>query len=250
MAPIWKGAHPQNFRSGRPAGHRPEAIVIHIMDGSLIGTDAWFNDPRSGVSAHYGVGRNGVVHQYVREMDTAFHAGTVVGPTWPLLKPGVNPNYYTIGVEHEGFGESGGAWSQAMLDASVDLVRDIAGRWNIPADDDHIIRHRLIRSTKPHCPGAGVNLDAYIARIATAAAPPAAAAESPAAIAARIVSNANIRRLPRVEGLPLRTLLAGDRFQAVAVAQGERVGGNDRWLRNAANEYVWAGNTDHPQGLV
>src|SRR5258708_18197834 len=38
----------------------------------------------------------------MKEEDTAFHAGVLVNPTWTLLRPGVNPNSYTIGVEHEG----------------------------------------------------------------------------------------------------------------------------------------------------
>ena len=46
--PEWIGAHQLNFSRGR-AGYNPEAVVIHIMDGSLIGTDSWFNDPRSRV---------------------------------------------------------------------------------------------------------------------------------------------------------------------------------------------------------
>ena len=79
MAAIWKGA--VNYAAGR-RGWTPEAIVIHVMDGSLSGTDSWFNNPASGVSAHYGVGKDGVIHQYVQENDTAFHAGTIVNPVW------------------------------------------------------------------------------------------------------------------------------------------------------------------------
>jgi N-acetylmuramoyl-L-alanine amidase len=100
---IWTGAHPGNFRTGR-RGYRPEAVVIHIMDGSLIGTDSWFNDPKSSVSAHYGIGRKGEVHQYVKEIDSAFHAGTVDRPEWKLIKRKregggfINPNFYTIGI--------------------------------------------------------------------------------------------------------------------------------------------------------
>jgi N-acetyl-anhydromuramyl-L-alanine amidase AmpD len=59
-----------NFWVGRK-GYRPEAIVIHIMDGTLIGTDSWFANHTSQVSAHYGIGKNGEIHQYVQENDTA-----------------------------------------------------------------------------------------------------------------------------------------------------------------------------------
>src|SRR4051812_2092827 len=107
MTPIWKGA--ANFAPGR-RGWRPEAIVIHVMDGSLVGTDSWFNNRVSGVSAHYGIGKDGEVHQYVKETDTAYHAGTIKNPTWSLIRKDaegryINPNYYTIGVEHAGWGE-------------------------------------------------------------------------------------------------------------------------------------------------
>ena len=177
---IWKGAHSQNCHTKR-AGYHPEAVVLHIMDGSLIGTDSWFNDPKSHVSAHYGVGRTGEVHQYVKETDCAFHAGTVDRPEWKLIKRMgeggrvINPNYYTIGVEHEGHGAE--AWPQAMLEASLELVANIVRRWNIPADADHIIPHRDIRKSKPMCPGGGIDFAAYIGavnrRLLTPEPPPA-----------------------------------------------------------------------------
>jgi len=87
---------------GRPGGLRPAAIVIHISEGTLSSADAWFNNEAANVSAHYCVGRVGEIHQYVSEEDTAYHAGSPVNPTWRLLRPCVNPNFYTIGIEHEG----------------------------------------------------------------------------------------------------------------------------------------------------
>jgi hypothetical protein len=249
MAAIWKGAHPGNFRSGRPAGQRPEAIVIHIMDGTLVGTDSWFNDRRSGVSAHYGIGRGGAVHQYVKETDTAFHAGIVVNPTWPLIRPNSNPNHYTIGIEHEGRGLDSTPWPAAQLQASLDLAADIAARWNIPIDANHVIGHHAIRASKPDCPGRGLDLTAYIADLArrAGAAPPAAAAGN-GQTALRIVHNGNLRPQPRTDGRPIRLLLAGDTFAAEASVQGENVGGNGLWYRNGDGHYIWAGVTDRPSG--
>ena len=134
MEKKWVGCAPENFRKGRPQGHVPVAIVIHIMEGSLQGTDAWFRNPKAAVSAHYGVGKTGTIHQYVEESDTAFHAGNAVGPTAQLVKdrPGVNPNYYTVGIEHEGFADTD--WTDAMYAASSALIRDIADRWAIPLE--------------------------------------------------------------------------------------------------------------------
>ncbi len=147
-----------NIRSGR-GGHKVIGIVCHIMEGTLPGTDSWFDQIRSHVSAHYGVGKCGEVHQYVAESDTAFHVGVVDHPTWTLIKPNVNPNLYTIGIEHEG--RDGDALTPAQLQASAALIAAIAKRWQIPIDSQHVIHHHDIRRGKP-CPGAGVDVAALI----------------------------------------------------------------------------------------
>lgn len=138
-----------NFWSGRK-GYRPEAVVIHIMDGTLIGTDSWFENPNSQVSAHYGIGKNGEVHQYVQESDAAWHAGRVDAPIWKLIKPNINPNIYTIGIEHEGKPDD--VWTDAMKQSSATLIREICQRWQIPIDRDHVVGHFEIFAKKPNCP--------------------------------------------------------------------------------------------------
>lgn len=138
-----------NFWIGRK-GYRPEAVVIHIMDGTLPGTDSWFANTTSQVSAHYGIGKNGEVHQYVQESDAAWHAGRVDAPVWKLIKPNINPNLYTIGIEHEGKPDD--VWTDAMKQSSATLIREICQRWQIPIDRDHIVGHFEIFSKKPNCP--------------------------------------------------------------------------------------------------
>src|SRR5947209_19366111 len=123
------GAAAGNFRAGRPLNFKPEAIVIHIAVGRLHSVVAQFNDPNSTVSAHYCVGKNNEIHQYVEETDTAFHAGIVVNPAWPLLKPGVNPNFYTIGIEHEGLPDD--IWCDVQRKRSPAHISDISALSNI-----------------------------------------------------------------------------------------------------------------------
>lgn len=144
---TWKGS--PNFTIGR-SGQLPIAIVVHIMEGSLAGTDDWFSKPISQVSAHYGIGKNGDVHQYVQEADTAWHGGAVLNPSWKLIKPGVNPNSYTIGIEHEG--KSTDVWTDKMKASSVELIKDICSRYHIPIDRSHIIGHYEITTNKVNCP--------------------------------------------------------------------------------------------------
>ena len=123
MPVKWIGCPASNFRPGRPQGLRPEAIVIHIIDGSFAAGESVFLDPTSQKSAHYAISKSGEIHQFVDENDTAFHAGVVVNPSWDLLKAGVNPNFYTIGIEHEGRPDD--EWPEAQLSASATLLLQI-----------------------------------------------------------------------------------------------------------------------------
>jgi len=164
----WIGCAKGNYRPGRVNNNRPRVLVLHLMDGSLAGTDAWFltaPDKRPASlqapsSAHYGIGKDGTIHQYVAEQDTAFHAGRVLNPKIPIE---VNPNYWSIGVEHEG--RVSDIWPEAMVDASVTLLTDICQRIKIPADRAHIIGHREIFSEKP-CPGPHCPIDEIVRRVA------------------------------------------------------------------------------------
>ncbi len=160
---MWKGAAAGNFKPGRMSNgrsFRPIAICIHVMDGSLVGTDAWFNDPTSVVSSHYGIGKSGQVHQYVKDEDTAYHAGRVFWPTWKLLEDGVNPNATTLGIEHEGMAADG--LTPAQAEASAHLISVLSRKYSIPLDGDHVIRHRAIYAKKT-CPGV-IDVESLIVR--------------------------------------------------------------------------------------
>lgn len=150
----------QNKSTGR-FGYKPEAIVLHIAEGWLAGAHSWFNNPSSQASAHYMVGKNGIIWQFVKDEDTSWHAGGVNQPRWSLLKPKINPNLYTIGIEHEGF--TGEAWTNEMYEASSDLIAYLCGKYQIPLDRNHIIGHNQINSvSRDRCPGDGVDIDKLI----------------------------------------------------------------------------------------
>ena len=225
-------------------GARPEAVVIHIMEGTLAGTDAWFNDPVSRVSAHYGIGRFGVIHQYVSESDTAYHAGRVREPSWRLIKPGVNPNSYTVGIEHEGTVYS--PWPAALYEASAALVRVICDRWSIPLDRDHVIGHREIYGLKL-CPGGVVD---FTRLISMARAMPASVSASDVVTNSGVVitrTNLNIRRLwPSSAADWLGSVPPGVPLAYTGFTTGESVAGNANWYRDPDGNYFWAGGTDHP----
>ena len=244
MTKTFIGCAAVNFRRGRPPGFQPEAIVIHIGEGSLHSIDQQFNDPGSRVSAHYCVSKAGDIHQYVDEKDTAFHAGNIDRPDWSGLKPGktpgsfINPNFYTIGIEHEGFADD--TWPDPQLATSAALVGEIAGRWKIPLDEDHVIRHHQIRFLKS-CPGNVIKISDILGRI------PAAAPAVPAVTAVTTVSNLRLRGgAPSLASPVMGTIPAKTIVEVSAVVLGDTVNGNNRWYSDGLGNFLWAGGTDQP----
>lgn len=233
-----------NFSSGRKSYH-PEAIVIHVMDGTLNGTDNWFKNPNSKVSAHYGIGLNGEVHQYVQEADTAWHAGRVNAPSWSLIKPAgngqyVNPNFYTIGIEHEGNSQS--EWTDSMYDADAELVAAISKRWNIRLDRLHVIGHHEIFSLKT-CPGFKVGLDKIVTLAMLKVGDPDPADIVNAQGMIMTTTTLNLRRnSPSTNGPLVRTVAKGTQLNYVSYTdKGESVQGSSRWYETEDALWFWGG---------
>lgn len=233
-----------NFNTGRKI-YRPEAIVIHIMEGTLTGTDSWFKNPQSKVSAHYGIGKNGETHRYVQESNTAWHAGRVNAPSWSLIKSSgnvfINPNYYTVGIEHEGNEDTD--WTDAMYNASSTLIREISSRWNIPIDRKHVIGHHEIYSVKT-CPGHKVDLNKLIALAANTPIPATSATPQKTAQQGKTTTKTelNIRKSPDAAKppfakVPLGIQLAFDGF----VTNGESINGNSKWYYTDEGNWFWSG---------
>jgi hypothetical protein len=240
MEKKWVGCPPSNFRRGRAFSLRPEAIVVHIIDGSFAAGEAVFLDATTQKSAHYAVSRAGEVHQYVDESDTAFHAGILVNPTWPLLKTGVNPNFYTIGIEHEGRPDD--VWPDQQLRTSGTLVAEIAARWSIPLDTLHVIRHHQIRASKS-CPGNWVTIE-KILHLASKPAGPMPALVS----VVQAIRNVNLRvSKPTTDSPIVRVIPAQTRLSVVGFVSGERVAGNSFWYVDPQGNFLWAGATDVPE---
>ncbi len=243
-----------NFSVAR-GGFKPEAIVVHIMEGTLAGTDAWFQNipTASNVSAHYGIGKNGDVHQYVREADSAWHAGRKSSNAPFRLvqqRPRVNPNKYTIGIEHEG--REHDPWTDEMYAASAALIKDICHRWDIPVSRDFIIGHNEIYTAKS-CPGSEVNLDKLISLANDQEAEVSSYnfVDDPDVTHAR--STLRIRnQFPTTAAAIDRNALAGHELAYIGwTSNGQAIDGNSHWYKDADGNYFWAGGTSRPiPGLV
>lgn len=157
-------------------GHSIEGVVIHTMVGSLDGSGAWFRDPASHVSAHFGVGLKppieqpkrsyAEIHQYVDLRDTALHAGVVTRPTSGLVRTlrGRNPNSYLIGIETEDLGDPNDVVRTIeQINAVAWLTYDILVFANRNPSPRTIFGHREVRATK-ECPG-NFPIDTVIQRV-------------------------------------------------------------------------------------
>lgn len=121
---LWDEAHVNNWAVGR-AGTAITNVTIHTMQGSYAGTISWFNNGNQIVggvhvttSAHYLVrSSDGQITQMVRDANRAFHV--------------LSANYYTIGIEHEGFVADASWYTNSMYNSSAALVRDICSSWTI-----------------------------------------------------------------------------------------------------------------------
>jgi len=232
--PVWVGCPTANFFSGR-RGFKPEAIVIHCLNENLAHSESVFLDPTSRMSLHYAVALSGAVHQYVEENHSAFHAGIVVNPQWNKLKTNVNPNFYTIGIALEGHADD--AHPGAQLAASATLILEIAARWGIPLDSEHVVEHSRIRASR-NCPGSGLDVAALLARV-PASIPP---------LTLRTTRNVNLRNQGPNTASPIdRILPAGSNLSVVGFTVGERVEGNAYWYTDKCGNFVWAGATDMPR---
>jgi N-acetyl-anhydromuramyl-L-alanine amidase AmpD len=155
----------KNFYNGR-FGYKPEIIVIHISGGTEKSMDSWFATPGSQASAHYGIGKDGTtIHQYVEEINGAWANGRVNNPSFKFYKPGINPNYYTISIENEGTDLK--LAPEVQIEALCVLIKDIAQRWHIPLDRDHIIGHYQIDAiNRSYCPSPDHSLlDKIVTRL-------------------------------------------------------------------------------------
>ncbi|MFD2330096.1 N-acetylmuramoyl-L-alanine amidase [Cohnella sp. GCM10020058] len=108
----WIGDKVPNYgtriRNGKK--YTPSVIVCHISAGTIGSMDNWFQKPAAQASSHFGVGRDGTIHQYVRLENAAWTQGltadAIPNAIAPIIKQmGVNPNLYCVSIEHEGYVE-------------------------------------------------------------------------------------------------------------------------------------------------
>lgn len=124
-------------------------FVMHIQEGTEAGTDAWFHNAASEVSAHFGNPKTGGLDQWVDTNDRAW----------------AEANYNSVGVSVENEGQSGDSLTTSQLENAAQLlawVHTVHGTklqvTNNPAGAGVIGHGQLgvAGGNHPDCPGAPI----------------------------------------------------------------------------------------------
>lgn len=154
-------------------------VVMHIAQGSYDAAVTWLSDPQMNPnsSAHFVIAKDGRIAQLVSVNDSAWANGLAwqnnqwvnpsghpVNPSWQDIVPGVNPNLYTISVEHEGLYTD--QWTPEMYATNNRLMQWLSTQFGaIDASTffpfvphRNLIGHYEIDPVdRPNCPGPNVD---------------------------------------------------------------------------------------------
>lgn len=144
---VWRGS--PNHYTGRN-GYRIDHITLHIMVGTLKGTDTCFQQASYRAASHYGVGGDGTIYQWVDETDGSWADANMAS------------DCSGVTIEHAG-GMAGIPVTDREIEASARLCADIARRygWTRLHHDGlngNVYLHREIPGTDhAGCPDRCVN---------------------------------------------------------------------------------------------
>lgn len=154
-------------------------VVLHIAQGSYDAAVSWLSNAQTNPnsSAHFVIAKDGRISQLVSINDSAWAnglgwqdnkwtngSGQEVKPTWQDIIAGVNPNWYTISIEHEGVYTE--AWTAQMYDANTRLLAWIANQvgsletsplFPFVAHRNLIGHYEIDPLDRANCPGPTVN---------------------------------------------------------------------------------------------
>ena len=164
MVPVLDGRPPvrrwrnPNSWFGRPYGP-PIAFVVHTESGGESGTVAELVTSSAKLSAHYSVGLDGTLDNWIDVADRAWSNGILEpGNAWAVIAdecgvdPALNPNHITVTCETEDAGDPWQPVSDRQYDALLQAVLEARQRY--PESLRYLACHTDISpQSRPNCPG-------------------------------------------------------------------------------------------------
>ncbi len=150
-APAAAGGPPNELASAqnytvaqrKPSGIR--FVIVHVTEGSFLGSVTWLRDPRAHASVHFVVSRDGHVAKLVPLHDIAWHAGN-----WAY-------NLRSVGIENAGYTDDPAGFPLPEYKATARLTATIARSSLIPIDRRHIIGHYQVPDPNDPLQGGGID---------------------------------------------------------------------------------------------
>ena len=131
----WVGMTRPHFRAGRLA---PISVLcIHATAGT--NSYGWLRQggtPAAPISCHYLISKAGQIWQFVKDEDTAWHAGA---SKWRGLEISGTLNPVSLGIELENRNTGADPYPDAQVRAAVELSRALVARYAIPRQN--LVRH-------------------------------------------------------------------------------------------------------------
>ncbi len=122
---------------------KPNFVILHhTAQTSPEQTLFTFSITRTNVSAHYVIGRDGIVHQMLNDYMRAWHAGN---SKWGAI---TDMNSCSLGIEIDNNGEE--AFSDVQIDALIKLLTFLKKEYDIP--QANFIAHSDIAPTRKNDP--------------------------------------------------------------------------------------------------
>ena len=121
---IWRPASSKNY-SDRPESMAIDCVVLHATAGGLAGTLAWFENPNSGVSAHYVAAKDGRIFQMVEERKKAHHAGA------SEFQGREDFNRFSVGIEIVNLNDGLDPYPPDQFEALVNLTDYLVEKYDI-----------------------------------------------------------------------------------------------------------------------
>lgn len=118
---------------------KPEAVVLHHSDGSYLGGCAWIGDPKSKVSYHVLIARDGRRTVFGDDTDRCWHAGV---SSWQGRR---DLNSWSLGVAWDGNTYDRPLEDAAMASAIEYLVPRMK-KWGIPLN--MVLTHQQVAPTR------------------------------------------------------------------------------------------------------
>lgn len=151
---------PSPHYNQRPPDMPVDMIVLHHTDrfASTWAVARFFQQPGVQASAHYVVGKEGLIIQCVPDDRAAWHAGPSI---WGE-RPGVND--YSIGIELVNDGDGADPYTERQYDALARLVAHLMSKYRLTLD--RVVGHKDVAIPLGRKPDPSSNFDWLRLRVA------------------------------------------------------------------------------------